>query len=359
MPQTAQDAIQLDALQQQDQAIENDPAANADLDNGAGDDVLSPRMTEMERIAENRRRAMEAEDGVQFDDESERGEQLGEPRQNDEPDQLAAQLAQDERETAYADPSLRVKVKVEGEEIELPLSEVVKSYQKDAAASRRLTEATRLLEFAEQQANKIQPQSAKPSNNPPADEDQDAPDKEHRREKIKSAASKLYEGDEEGFAEEIEQLLDAGASRATQPSIDPVQIAAHVKQQLAVESAYSEVEKDYPAVFATDERGVVLGREAVQRMNAKEAQGVSRSQALRESVEEVATLFGIQRAGRQSTEPRRTARDEKLERKARLDIPGRANVIAGSEVSPAEATDVSSTIREMAKGRLGQSLNIR
>lgn len=358
MSDTAQNAIQQDALEQSE--IDSG-AANANNDNGA-DEAVSPRMSEMERIAEGRRRAMEAE-GVDFGAEGEGGE--GDSRQADpatqgEPDQLAAQLAQDERTPAYADPALRVKVKVDGEELELPLAEVVKSYQKDAAASRRLTEATRLLEFAEQQTHKIQPQSAKPDNNSPAGEDQPAPEKDQRRAKIKSAASKLYEGDEEGFAEEIEQLLDGGAPRATQqPSIDPVQIAAHVKQQLAVESAYSEVEKDYPAVFATDERGVVLGREAVQRMATKEAQGLPKSQALRESVEEVAALFGIQRAGRPTPEPQRTARDDKLERKARLDIPGRASVVAGAESSPAEANDVSATIREMAKARLGQSLIVR
>lgn len=358
MSDTAQNAIQQDALEQSE--IDSG-AANANNDNGA-DEAVSPRMSEMERIAEGRRRAMESE-GVDFGAEGEGGE--GDSRQADpatqgEPDQLAAQLAQDERTPAYADPALRVKVKVDGEELELPLAEVVKSYQKDAAASRRLTEATRLLEFAEQQTHKIQPQSAKPDNNSPAGEDQPAPEKDQRRAKIKSAASKLYEGDEEGFAEEIEQLLDGGAPRATQqPSIDPVQIAAHVKQQLAVESAYSEVEKDYPAVFATDERGVVLGREAVQRMATKEAQGLPKSQALRESVEEVAALFGIQRAGRPTPEPQRTARDDKLERKARLDIPGRASVVAGAESSPAEANDVSATIREMAKARLGQSLIVR
>ena len=141
MSDTAQNAIQQDALEQSE--IDSG-AANANNDNGA-DEAVSPRMSEMERIAEGRRRSMEAE-GVDFGAEA---DAVGEPRRaeaekQDEPDQLAAQLAQDERTPTYADPALRVKVKVDGEELELPLAEVVKSYQKDAAASRRLTEATRL-----------------------------------------------------------------------------------------------------------------------------------------------------------------------------------------------------------------------
>ncbi len=43
----------------------------------------------------------------------------------------------------------------------------------------------------------------------------------------------------------------------------------------------------------------------------------------------------------------------------RVVIAGGANVIAGNEHSPAEAPDVSATIRDMAKQRLGQSLNPR
>ena len=356
MSESAKNAIQQDALEQ------SELESGATNDSGADkqqEQHVSPRMSAMDLIADSRRKALEAE-GVSFDeDDGEPEKQEAEREEGRGNDQLAAQLSQDER-PVYADPSLRVKVKVDGEEMSLPLAEVVKSYQKDAAASRRLQEATRLLEFAGQATNKNDPQKAIPDNNAPVAQDPPVPSKEQRREKIRSAASKLYEGDEEGFAAAIDQLFDTGAPPATQAApIDPVQIAAHVRQQLAVESAYSEVQTDYPAVFANDERGVVLGRATVERMAAKESQGIPKSQALRESVEEVASLFGILKAGRQQTDPQRTARDEKLERKARLDTPARANVIAGNEHAPAEAPDVSATIRDMAKQRLGQSLNAK
>ena len=93
MSDTAQNAIQQDALEQSE--IDSG-AAHANNDNGA-DEAVSPRMSEMERIAEGRRRAMEAE-GVDFGADGEDGDsRRAEPEPQGEPDQLAAQLAQDER----------------------------------------------------------------------------------------------------------------------------------------------------------------------------------------------------------------------------------------------------------------------
>lgn len=353
MPLPAQDATQTDALEQS----ENINSGATD-DHGADEQsVVNPRMSAMERIAEQRRSSLAAE-GVDVsamgattpmasEDEALNGN-------DDTNNQLAAQLGQDERPTPYASADALVKVKVDGEEMELPLSEVVKSFQKDSAASKRLQEATRLLQIAEQQANNIAKQPHQENNSDNADEP-DPEKKEGRITRIKGAFSKLYEGDEEGAAEELLRLFDQGATLATQTTIDPAQIAAQVRQQLAVESAYGQVQSDYPELFSDTERGIVLGKETFARLNAKEAQGIPRSRALQESAEEVAALFGIQK-GRQQTPQTRTARDTKLERKANLDIPESANVVAGNKQSHAEAPNVSSVIKEMAAARLGQSL---
>ncbi|MFA7290901.1 MAG: hypothetical protein WC023_01510 [Rhodocyclaceae bacterium] len=343
---TDENAIQSDATTQQE--IEN-----SDLETSEAAQI-SPRMAAMEAIAASRRDSL-AEDGVDVSQMGGGAKVAAIDPDADPDNQLAAQLGADERPTNYAADGLMVKVKIDGEEMELPVSEVVKSYQKDQTASRRLTEATRLLQIAEQQANKVAQNNEQENNSPNATGDEG---KEGRLSAIKGAFSKLYEGDEEGAADAMLQILEQGAGKATQ-NVDPAQIATQVRQQLAVESAYSEVKSDYPALFANDERGVVLGNETFARMNAKEASGVPRSQALQESVEEVARLFGIQKAGRQSTDTERTARDEKLARKAVLDIPRSANVVAGNGNSPAEAPNVSSVIAEMARSRLGQSMSPR
>ena len=358
---SAQNAIPSDASEQSD---------NSGADDNGAEQQVTPRMAAMEAIAAQRRSALAA-DGVDTSgmDESEIPRPVASAddvdNDADSGDQLAAQLSEDDR-PSNAHDNMRVKVKVDGEEIDLPLSEVIKSYQKDATASRRMTEATkqlaeatRLREIAEHEAIKIAQNLNQEDNRiSPADGDISKTDKSAKISQIRGAASKLYEGDEEGFAEGVYALVEQlGARPATQQPIDPASVVAQVRQQLAVESAYGEVQSDYPEVFANDERGLVLGSAAYERKVAKEAAGINPTQAIREAVEEVASLFGIaKQSGRQQAEPTRTARDTKLERKANLDNPDSANVVAGRKQAPAEAPNVSSVIAEMAKGRLGQSM---
>ena len=357
MTNPAENAIPLDASQQLE--IQN---SGADDNNGAEQQVINPRMAAMEAIAVQRRESL-IKDGVDVSVMDDADDSLGPvtpvvKADNLADDQLAAQLGQDERPSQASD-NMRVKVKVDGEEFDLPLSEVVKSYQKDQTASRRLTEATRLLQLAEQKASNVAQTGNQENNHEDISDTNNAASSDEQRSQIKDAFSKLYEGDEEGAVDAMLKFISQSGAKATQTQIDPAAIAAEVRQQLAVESAYGQVQSDYPDIFANDERGVVLGKEAYGRMVAKESAGIPRSQALRESTEEVAQLFGIQKSGRQQAEPTRTARDTKLERKANLDIPESANVVAGGKQSPAEAPNVSSVIQEMARQRLGQSLNVR
>lgn len=355
MPKTANNATQTDALEQHDEETSTESAETQ---------ASNPRMSAMEAIAEQRRASL-ASDGVdvsQMESINPAAAAAAEVETDDT--QLAAQLAQDEKTSLFADDHRLVKVKIDGEEREMPLSEVVKSYQKDAAASKRLQEATRLhneatqlLKIAEQKASGVA-QTVDTENNSPNAGDLPAQNKELMVGKIKGAASKLYEGDEEGFATDIAALIEnAGAAKVATPQvIDTAAIVGQVTTQLEVNSAYGQVKSDYPAIFASDERGVVLGRATFDRMTAKEAAGTPKAQAMREASEEVATLFGIQKSGRQAPDPARTARETKLARKADLDIPESANVVAAGANAPAEAPNVSAVIAEMASRRLGQSL---
>ena len=316
---TTEQAIQTDATEQMIEASQQTAAQERENNLAA---ILDRRMESL------------VEDGVDMTGV----ERTAAPKVEEEIDQVAAQLESTEQ---------RVRVKVDGEELELPLSEVVRSYQKDATATKRLQEATRLLEIAENQAKTVA--------TPPKEENnQQQPEGEVSGERlgiIKGAFSKLYEGDEEGAAEEMLRLIE-GAGKATQ-SVDPEKIAAAVRQQLAVESAYGTAKSDYPELFAETERGIVLGKETHQRMLNRIATGVPKDQALYESAEEVAGLFGIARTGRQL--PKRTARETKLERKAGLDNLDSANAVAGDSSAAAEAEDVSSVIKQMAQARLGQT----
>lgn len=367
MSKTAQNAIQQDASEQLQNQISD---ATDNLDGGAENLVSSPRMDAMERIAAQRRQAL-AKDGVDItgmdtspaprsnadDPDADPDTYSDTPGaiNDDNIDQLAAQLGQDDRPTpAFASDNTMVRVKVDGVEMDLPITEVVKSYQKDATATKRLQQATELLRSAELAASKVAQNNEQANNSDIPTDSSNAVSKEERLSQVKAAFSKLYEGDEEGAAQAMLELIGAGATPATQ-TINPDVLAAQVVQQLEVKSAYGEVQRDYPEVFANDERGVVLGKAAYERKQAKEAQGIPPQLAVREAVEEVAQLFGIQKQGRQATQPR-TARESKLERKQTLDVPGAANVVAGNPSPAAEAPNVSATIREMAQQRLGQSM---
>lgn len=330
--------------QRTEDATQSDAETQSENTSGTENQVVhkSARELAIEAIAEKRTQDL-AKEGVDIDS-MDRGD-----------DQLAAQLASEDDdkgtvETTNQQAEPRVKVKVDGEELELPLSEVVKSYQKDAAASKRLTEATRLLQIAEQ---RLAQNENTVNNQQQVDDPASADEKEARRGKIKDAFSKLYEGDEDGAVEAMLQIVGETGAKATQ-QLDTSAIASQVRQQLDFESAYSETKQDYPEIFSDTDKGIVLGTETYKRMTAKESIGVPRAKAMQEAAEEVASLFGIKK-GRSTPSPR-TARDTKLERKAALDIPEAANVVAGIKQAPAEAHDVSATIREMAKARLGQSL---
>ena len=322
---TANDAIQEDASDLQEVAEQSN----------------DPRMDAIERIASGRRAALADE----VDGEIGEQETVAEPEETVD-EQIEAQAVEPEPQKEQT-----VRVKVDGVEMDLPISEVVKSYQKDAAATKRLQAATELLRAAEEKAA-----AAEQIKTQIQDDDQGDDESLGR---IKEAFSKLYEGDEDGAAQAMLSLLAKGAKQSVAtpvPQVDTEAIAVAVKQQLEVDSAYEKVQTDYPELFAESERGIVLGRETYQRMTQKVSDGISRAQALRESAEEVAALFGVQKAGR-SAEPVSTARDEKLARKAKLDNPRAANVVAGGVQSPAEQ-NVSATIQEIARSRLGQTMNI-
>src|SRR5574343_492927 len=139
MTTSDENAIQQDALEQES-AVDNEI-----------EQQNNPRMAAMEAIAESRRKSL-AEEGVNIEPGPVEQEQETEP-EDEQVDQVAVQMQEDER--PVASDQLRVKVKVDGEEIELPLSEVVKSYQKDAAATRRLQEANRILENAKAREHEV------------------------------------------------------------------------------------------------------------------------------------------------------------------------------------------------------------
>lgn len=143
----------------------------------------------------------------------------------------------------------KVKVKLEGQEAEIPLSEVLAGYQKNEVASRRLNEATRIKAEAEALLAK-----AKTANTDTTGDKENADTAktvdENAIKIAKNAINSILDGNEEEAAMALAQLT-AGRGNSTQSqNVDPTEIATAVKQQLDVESALNEFSTTYQDVLA-------------------------------------------------------------------------------------------------------------
>lgn len=275
-------------------------------------------------------------------------------------DQLAAQLAAGNEPGA---PASKVKIKVDGIETEVPLDEVVRQYQKNSSADRRLAEATRLLREAQETAAQrlLQEQQraaapapaapAVPDSPPAADPNVEATGKEFLK--------ALFEGDEESALTKLQELTQAGrqpAPQAPAPTLDLEQIssavAQHVQQKLVVESALARNRQDYPELYADpDMEGLALAK--IQRV--REETGTDFFSALDTVSREFAHKFGWSAAqqGRQSAAPVETTspREAKLERKAGIDNVASVNTkITTAEPQPENPSDIIAQIRASRPG---------
>jgi hypothetical protein len=155
--------------------------------------------------------------------------------------------------------NFRVKVKLEGQEEELGLTEVLRGYQKEAVATRRLNEGTRLLREAEEKAARLLREAeekakeviakAAATGGEQQQQDTGAADKtaDDKQETAKKAIGALMEGDEEAAAAALAEL--AGGREATQVP-DTNEVAAAVKQQLEVDRALTEFQQSHSDVLA-------------------------------------------------------------------------------------------------------------
>lgn len=294
------------------------------------DSPEAPRNVAMEAINESRLRQLQEESGIDLlSDKSDEqvDEPLTEPEQAPEPEQQAA-----------------VKVKVDGNELEVTQDELVRAYQKNVAADRRLEEAARILRQAEEIA---QQHAAAPTATPntgitPEDLKSQAAD----------VLSKLYDGDQDAATEALAQLITkakGGDQPTPQPAmtqIDDEALTGKVLERIALNDAMSKVRTDYPDIINDPDLELL----ATIKVNRLVEQGSPRSKAILEVSEAMYKSMG---KGRPPTDRAASIRQEN---KARLDNIPTASTVAAPSGSPQENSSPSSVIAEMARKRLGQSL---
>lgn len=301
----------------------------------------SNRELAMEAIAETRMRQVNEEMGIP----PEASEPVT-PTQENEHETVEAQI--DAQMTIDDPKGKRVRIKVDGQEQDVPLEDVLRSYQKSTAADKRLEEATRVLKEAKAQAEALasvqEPQQEQPVT-PKAGPDE-------LKVAVKTALSKVFEGDEEAAAEELAKVLaiQATPQKAPEaPQIDINAIADQLQQRMQVQNAIEKVKTDYPDLLNDPD----LDQFTYLKVMAKEEAGIPRHIALLEAAEEVYQKFG-KKAGRQNAPTDSAVREQKLARKAAIDTVPVAHAAAAGV--PQEDASPSAVIAEIAARRLGQSL---
>jgi hypothetical protein len=272
-----------------------------------------------------------------------------------------AQEATARASTTAADPKAKIKLRVNGADVEITYEEAQRRLQKDVSADQRLEEASRVMREANALQLSLQEQQRL------AQEAAEAARTGGNKDGVvidpaatKKFTSALFKGDEEAatlaFNEAVSSAVKAAqkdnTGRGNATPVDPSAIATQVRQQIAIDSALENSRASYPDLYADPDIEAV----AASKIQRKVAEGVPFITALDEVQGDMAKKFGWKpKAGTFRPAANTDRREEKLARKESLDQP-----VGGPRSVKTVTTDevqapVSDTIREMAKAR-GQQL---
>jgi hypothetical protein len=308
-----QDAIREDVIneeQGQEQEQEQEPSEP------------TGRLAEIEGLAE-KVRAEREEEPIQSEVDEEKDEQV--------PPEKPGQEA--------GEPEQTVKVVVDGQEREVPLSKVLdagkRTFQKESAADRRLEEATRLLNEARQRA----PQ---PPVQPPV---QDAEEEETD---LSSVVKAIQYGTEEEAAEALKKVLGAGQRKAAPTPDQVAEIAINRMRDEQILQQFLQPPDKGGFKDLTDDP--YLYGQCVARVNLKRANGDTRTgfDLYKEVGDEV-------RAWRDGFVQKAAPSKSKQERKRSMESLPSASAKAQPPTSNERPPSPKEILAEIAKAR-GQTL---
>lgn len=241
-----------------------------------------------------------------------------------------------------------VRVKVDGVEQELPLADVVRSYQKDAAAQTRLNEATRVLEEARRTAAAVTSTAKPPAPVASTQQPDDTP-ASPTPETVKGFVDALFEGDTEKAVEAFTKL-GITTGRADGATLDLEQVQAQltpaIKQQLIDDSALDRFVKENADLAADPHLVSVTNAFIQEEVNG----GKPYAQALEAGGQRTREWLASIGAAKPSLERSTGAHQpSKLERKAGIDEVPALNRTANTAQDAPVTT--SSVIAEMKKAR--------
>lgn len=273
--------------------------------------------------------------------------------------EIDKQLEADDRVTVIDDPSkYRVRVKVDGEEKEMVLADVVRIQQKESAADRRLEQASTMLKAAEAAvADATETGKAKAERDiKAAQEAKDAAATDFKAQ-LKDYNDLLYAGKTEEAAEAMVKIMDARDGRSTAATreapqvVDMKKLKDEVKSELRTESALETFAGAYPEIIANPDLAKIADRhyEAARKEGKSDAEAFKAAgDATRGYVKELAKSLGMA-----EVKPKTAGRESLEARKAEIDEPETASLGTSlKDATPAESNP-RSTIAEMAASRPG------
>jgi hypothetical protein len=266
---------------------------------------LSSREQMMEELEAQRLAELRA-DGVQLDDEQ--AEVIDpEPAEEKEPEQPATPKEEGRKVLADSDlETVMIRVKVDGQEVELPAKDVVRGYQKDATASRRLEEASQRLREIEAREQAIkQAEQAKAT----------APTKP-QREAVQEAINAMIEGDVDNAAEILESLLAGRQQEAPTPSVDVETVTRQVETALETKTAWKDFAREFPEVVEEGSEARTYGDYLYDTRYAQKVE--SGEMSYRDALFEIGQKTRAMFAPKEQTPP---VRQDAEERKKNLDTP--------------------------------------
>ncbi len=262
--------------------------------------------------------------------------------------QVETQL--EDKPTVLADglEKVMVTVKIDGQERQVSVADMQRDYQKNGAADKRLEEAARQSReasrlLAEAQARVVSPPVGVAAEGEPSDSttqaDAEGDDPKAAAKRIVKA---LFEGDEDGAIAAVEKIV-AGRQAPTQP--DTQQIALQVKQQMSVESALEQFEKDYPDIVSDPHLDQMTAGFIGAEMEGGKSFIEALAPAAKKTRDWLATKTGTTAASAAPT----MDRTQKLERKAGIDNVQALNTKATTAEEP--VLSASDVIADMKKQR--------
>jgi hypothetical protein len=324
-----------DAIQDEDVSVAGQGVDNANA-TATDDNANAPRLTPHAAALESIANKLYADE-----DQAEAGNEGGRGTQPPQGAQQTESSAQEQM----------VKIKIDGEEQELPWSEVVKGYQKDQAASKRLEQAAQEQQRLAEERRQLEEERArlraeaealrnpKPNQAETQQQDTSQPSDDARR-----IYESLMLGDEESGVKALTELLSKGRGTDA-PTIPVEQVASEAAEIAQARIDYNLAMRNFQQKYPDLAKDPDLNRMAVNLVNQTAPTSATYDEAFEKAA--TATREWVRKKVESLGLAVQSPANERLERKQQLDNLPTASARQPTKPAPKEesASEIVASMR--------------